>query len=246
LTLGSALAGHSQPDHDLRQIGSAVLGVAVAAQPTLRRLLAGGLFGVAFEVGAGGVEEQQVDLEVEQVRDGEEHRFLHLRLRVGLDEQVHRPIRLVLIHRSQPGDGGVVAGPLGRGELGARVDRAVGDQREQHPLHIGGEPSLPQHLAQRRVDTELAPQPVEQPHRAERPGIGDRQAVADRLPHIARGGVGFAEVAVDRGDQPAQPVRVELVLPAQVQQHLRLRHAVLAVVVRELDVADHAAVRVAP
>jgi hypothetical protein len=37
----------------------------------------GGVFGVAFEVGAGGVEEQQVDLEVEQVRDGEEHRLLH-------------------------------------------------------------------------------------------------------------------------------------------------------------------------
>lgn len=30
---------------------------------------------------------------------------------------------------------------------------------------------------------------------------------------------GLAEVAVDRGDQPAQPVRVELVLPAEFQQH---------------------------
>ena len=36
------------------------------------------VLGVAFEVGGGGVEEQQVDLKVEQVGDGEEHRLLHL------------------------------------------------------------------------------------------------------------------------------------------------------------------------
>ena len=61
-----------------------------------------------LEVGGGGVEQQQVDLEVEQVGDGEEHRLLHLGLGVGLDQQVHRPVRLVLIHRLQPGDRDVV------------------------------------------------------------------------------------------------------------------------------------------
>jgi hypothetical protein len=67
--------------------------------------------------------------------------------------------------------------PLGRGELGARVDRAVGDQREQHPLDIGGEPPAPEDLAQRGVDAELAPQPVQQPHRPERPRAGDGQRI---------------------------------------------------------------------
>ena len=60
--------------------------------------------------------------------------------------------------------------------------------------------------------------PVEQPDGAKRPGVGER--VADRLPDVSRS-VGLAEVAVDRGDQPAQPVRVELVLPAEFQQHQR-------------------------
>jgi hypothetical protein len=38
---------------------------------------------------AGGVEEQQVDTEVEQMGEGEEHRLLHLG--VGLDQQVISP-----------------------------------------------------------------------------------------------------------------------------------------------------------
>src|SRR5213076_1746631 len=52
---------------------------------------------VAFEVGGGGGEEQQVDLQVEQVGDREAHRLLHLGLRVGLHQQVHRPVRLVVV-----------------------------------------------------------------------------------------------------------------------------------------------------
>lgn len=48
-------------------------------------------------------------------------------------------------------------------------------------------------------------------NRPERPGGGDRQLVSDRLPQVLTSG-GFAEEAVDRSDQSAQPVGVELVL----------------------------------
>ncbi len=219
--------------------------MAVPTQPALRPVLARGFFGVAFEVGAGGVEEQQVDLEVQQVRDGEEHGLLHLRLGVGLDEQVHRPIRLVLIHAVQPRDRRVMRGPLGRGQLRTRVDAAVRDQREQHPFDVGGEPAPAQHLAQRDVDAELTPQPVEQPGRAERAGVDDGQRVADRLTHVLAAG-GLTQVAVDRRDEATQAVRVEPILPAQVEQHLRLRDALDPTVVRQLHVPHDAAVSVAP
>src|SRR6185295_7608797 len=53
---------------------------------------------------------------------------------------------------------------------------------------------------------------------------------------------GFAQVAVDRGDQPPHPVPIQLILAAQVPQHPRLRHAADTLVVRELDVPHHRAV----
>jgi hypothetical protein len=139
-----------------------VLGVPIPAEPALA------LVGIAFEVGARGIEEKQVDLEVEQVRHGEEHCFLDLGLGVSLHQQVHRPIRLVLIHPVQARDRHVVSGPLRGGELGGRVDGPVRDEREQHPLHIRGEPPGPEDAPQRGVDAELAPQPVQQVRGAHR------------------------------------------------------------------------------
>ena len=59
---------------------------------------------------------------------------------------------------------------------------------------------------------------------------------------IVRSRVGFTQVAVDRGDQPPHPVPIQLILAAQVRQHLRLRHAADTLVVRELDVPHHRAV----
>ena len=66
------LTRDGEADHDLREVRTGVLRLAVPAE--LVRV-----FGL--EVGRGRVEEQQIDLEVEQVGDGEEHRFLHLGLR---------------------------------------------------------------------------------------------------------------------------------------------------------------------
>jgi hypothetical protein len=56
---------------------------------------------IALEERRGGVEQQQVDLQVEQVGDGEEHRLLHPGVHVGVDQQVHRPARLILVHPGQ-------------------------------------------------------------------------------------------------------------------------------------------------
>ena len=76
-----AFLGHGEADDDLRQVRPVVLGVSEPAE-----CLVALVFVVAFEVGRGGVEEQQVDFQVEQVGHGEEHRLLHPPLSVGVHE----------------------------------------------------------------------------------------------------------------------------------------------------------------
>ena len=69
----------------------AVLLAGVVGQEVAVVVAGHGFVGVfQFEVGGGGVEEQQVDLEVEQVRDLVEHPDLELLADVV--EPVHRPV----------------------------------------------------------------------------------------------------------------------------------------------------------
>jgi hypothetical protein len=186
---------------------------------------------------------QQVDLEVEQVGGGDEHGLLDLGLRVGLDQQVHRAVGVIVVHPVKAGDRRVVAGPLGGRELGGGVERAVGDQREQHPLDIGRESPGAQQRAQRAIDPELLPQAVQQPHAAHRPRLDHLELAAERRQQ-ARAVAG--DEARDRRRQPPQRVEVELVLAAEVDQHLGARDPADAAVVRQLHVADHRAVLAPP
>ena len=80
----------------------------------------------------GGVEEQQVDFEVEQVRDLAEDLLLHRA--ADLVQPVHRPVARVVGGLGQAVDPGLAAHPVRGGKLGGGVQRPVGDQREQHPL----------------------------------------------------------------------------------------------------------------
>jgi hypothetical protein len=77
------LLGDRHPDHHLGQVGPVVLGVAEAAEAVLA-------LGRDLEVGRGRVEQDQVDLEVEQVGDREEH--LALDLLVTVEPEIHRAV----------------------------------------------------------------------------------------------------------------------------------------------------------
>ena len=95
------------------------------------------------------------------------------------------------------------------------------------------------------------PQPVQQPRRPRRARRDQPQPIsgpvrAGRSGRVRPAAVGLAEVAVDRADQPAQPVRVEPVFPAQVEQHVRLRRGTDPMVVGQSQVAHDRAVLVAP
>ena len=153
---------------------------------------------------------------------------------VRLDQQVHRPIRLILVHPCQPGDSDVIDGPLGGGQLGLRVDRPVRHECEQHPLHSVVNRRPPRTLRSAASTS----RPFHSPSSSHAAPAGGRDRRSPRSARRRRpppqhrcGRVGFTEVAVDRADQPAHPVPVQPVLAAQVQQHLRLRHAADALVV---------------
>jgi len=80
-------AGDGHPDHHLRKILAGVLGVPVGAEPDLVTDTLGAVGdrpaipvagdrvvgGVTFEVGRAGVEEDQIDLEVQERGGGPEH-----------------------------------------------------------------------------------------------------------------------------------------------------------------------------
>jgi hypothetical protein len=94
----------------------------------------------------------------------------------------------------------VAARPLGGGELRTRIQRAVGDQREQHPLDIGREPPRAQHASQRLLDAQRTPQPVEQPDPAQRPRIGDLE-LARRARQRLPAAVAVGEAGDRRGSR---------------------------------------------
>ena len=79
------------------------------------------VFEVELEVGRGGVEEDQIDIEREQVSCGEEHRLLQLLKR--FEEEVHRPVAAIGIDLVEPADVHIVADPAGHLELRGRRQR---------------------------------------------------------------------------------------------------------------------------
>jgi len=237
------LARDGEPDHDLRQIRAVVL--RVAAQPQRRHpRIVSGLVGLGLEVRRGRVKEEQIDLEIQEIGAAEEDRLLQLRLRVGLDQQVERPVGLVVVHPVETGDRDVLGGPLGRRQLRAWCKRAIRDEREQHPLDIGRKPSPVKQPSERLRDPKPPPQRIQQPGAAKRPRADHLEPLGRLDPAaVFRAGVG---VAADRAGQPPQPLDVELVLTAKVEQHLSARRATLPPVVRQLQIPHHRTVLPSP
>jgi len=122
-----AVAVGTKPD-----VAYVVAGLGVGDGPA--GLVAGGRrVGLpGFEVRGGGVEEQQVDFEVEQVDEA----VVDLVFEGGGDlvQPVHGPVAGVVGGLGQAGDVHVVGDPVGGGELARRGEGAVGDQGEQYAL----------------------------------------------------------------------------------------------------------------
>ena len=197
------------------------------------------LFLVALEVGRGRIEEQQVDLEVQQVRCGEVHRLAQLVL--DFQQPVHRAVAGVLIKLGQPGDPRALCHPLAARQLRQGLQRAVGDHREDHPLGAAVKPPAAQQPLERAVDRQLLPDPVKRPRAAHRPRLDEREPRrrrrGERLIRLER--------PLQRADQPDDRVAVELILAAEAVEHphLALLGYGVPLVVCQLQVGDLAVLR---
>ena len=201
-----------------------------------------GLVGlVELEVGRGGVEEQQIDFEVQQARDLMED--LALEGALDLEEPIHGPVAGVVAGLRQARDVHVLAYPARGGQLVGRGQSTVGDQREEHAL--GGRIAAPaaEQAAHERVDPQAPPKSVEGVAAAQGPRVEEVEALAGG----GHSGVRLEE-ARERAREALECRPAMRVLATEVVDHLgprALRHGVPGVV-RKLQVADDRAVLVAP
>jgi hypothetical protein len=166
----------------------------------------------------GGVVEDQVDVELEEIGGAEEHLLLD---RLGMCRQnVARPIELVDLEPlgfGQPGDVGQPA--LGAGELGAGLVQPVGRHREQGRFVRRAQTGRLEPPAHSPADAELLPQRPRRQHHPELEHLVDldlRQlawcaersridldhpvdALDQSLEGLAIDGVGAAEIVHDPG-----------------------------------------------
>ena len=219
----------------------AVAGVPAGQRHAVAITEDGLVFLFRLQVGGGGVEEQQVHLEVQQV--GEVVEDLPLQVAGDLRQPVHRPVAGIVAGRGQAGDQHVLVRPAGCGQLRRRGQRPVRHQREQHPLSGLVPPAALEQAAHLLPDPQPRPQRVQHPGTAQRPRLGELQPVGRRGQRRVR-----VEEPGDRGHQPLQRLAVRGVLAAEVVHDLHRRPALLRVphVVRELQVADLGAVLVPP
>ncbi len=191
---------------------------------------------VDLPVGAGGVDEDDVQVQVEQVRDRTED--LPGDLLQGLEQEVHRPIRLVVGEARQAFDRDPLGDPVGRRQFAARLQRPLRNQGEHDPLdRLPVQAAAGRDPADRRPDPEPLPQPVQRPRTAERTGVQDLHLGAfSRSRRLLRG-----EEPRDRRDQPREGSPVDQLRAAEIVDHLRDRATGLRVplVVRQLQVAHH-------
>ena len=194
---------------------------------------------LALEVGRRRVEEQQVDLEVQQIGGLKVHLLGELVL--DLQQPVHRPVAGVLVKFGEPVDPRPLAHPPARRQLAQRLKRAVGDHREDHPFRARVEAAARKQPRQRPVDAEDPPQAVKRPRPADRPRLHEAQLPARRRSQRLIG----LEHPLKRADQPHDRGAVQPVLTPEAVQHPHDRVPGLGVplVVRELQIADLAAVR---
>src|SRR5271166_571877 len=188
------------------------------------------------------IDEDDVDIEVEQVRDRVED--LRGDLAQSLEQKVHRPIRRVVGKSGAADDRDPFADPAGGGQLAGRFQCPLCHQREQHPLgRLDVQAPLGGHPVQRCADAQPLPELAEQPRAAEAARVQDIDLAGVRgLDRLCR-----VEEPRDRGDQPGQRVAVHGLRAAEVVDHLRRGHPGdrVAFAVRQLQIRHRRPVAVA-
>jgi hypothetical protein len=182
-------------------------------------------------VRARGVDEDNVQVQVQQVGDGGEHLGGYLVQR--REQEVHPPVSLVVGKPRAALDRDPLGHPPGRGQFATRLQRPLGDQGEDDPLdRLAIQPAALGDPADGRPDPKAFPQAVQHPRPTHPTRVQDLHLNA----RGHRDGLLRSQEPRDRGHQPGQAIPVNGVGPTEVVDHLRHRgtRARVPLVVREL------------
>ena len=200
---------------------------------------------VDLEVERRRVIEDEVDVDVEQVRHAEVDGLLDGRL-VRL-EDIHRPVQMVEIEPGPVREEHLALQPLlPTRELGGGPQTAVGHHGEERALEPLPRRAAAQVFGQHGRDAQLLPQRLKDVDAAVRPAIEQAEVqIGGRFGGRRRA---FPDDARDAAGQALEHGAVERVGPAEVVDHLRDGAALGGVpdVLGELVVLDDGAVSVAP
>src|SRR5674476_1251940 len=156
------------PEGSLRLLGRPAEAVIVDGVGQVGDLV--GAFGLPIR--AGGVDEDDVEVKVEQVGNRGEHLGGDLVQRHA--QEVHPPVGLVVAEPRASLDGDSLGHPPGRGQLASRLQRPLGDQGEDDPLdRFAVQPAPLGDPADRRPDPQTLPQPVQGPGSTHPAGVQD-------------------------------------------------------------------------
>jgi len=148
---GDAFLRHGQSNDDLGKVLPVILGMAIPPQSVFM------IFLVPLEVGAGGVEKDQIHFQVQQVRHGKIDFFMD-DLPV-FQQNIHGPVQMLKLDRLGVPQDNVILHPFLNAPLGVRGQGAIGYHGKGRPLHRRGKRPFfqtilqngmhPQHLPQR-------------------------------------------------------------------------------------------------
>jgi hypothetical protein len=160
---------------------------------------------------------------------------------LDLQQPVHSAIAAVVVDLGQARDDDLITDPAGAGQLGEGLESAVADHGEEGAFGAVVEASPAEQAVEDLVESELAPELVEQPGATQGTRVEELE-----LGSLKGDGLARIESAGEGGDEATDSVLVELVGATEAVEDLGLGLARggMPFVVSELEVADHGAVAV--
>ena len=115
---------------------------------------------VPFDIGARRVEEEEVDIEVQQIGDGEED--LCMDKVTTCKKDIHGPVEVLEGNRFEVAQGDIASDPLLHRPFGGRGKGPVGHHGEECPVNGTLEGAVFEGPAEELRDTQLLPEPPQQ------------------------------------------------------------------------------------
>src|SRR5690625_2130543 len=153
-------------------------------------------------------------------------------------QEIHRPVQLLNLNGFQPVNMSDILNPRLRSQLATRIQRTIGNQREQQPLNRNAKLPLASQLPKHFTDTQPLPQTIQQvsPAVLLRSQKLERNFQAHILPDYSRI-LGIKETS-HAADQPLQRLGIQPVLAPETMNDVHAALPVHPLVMSKLHVLN--------